>query len=106
VKRLKGWLEDLHAIFINYVKSQRSDKLADNPDLFTGEVFIGQKAIDQGLVDGMDHLVPHMKAKFGDKVRFRKFGQRKSILQRFGANIASDALGAVEDRAAFARFGL
>jgi serine protease SohB len=106
VKRLKGWLEDLHEIFIGYVKSRRADKLADNPDLFTGEIFIGQKAIDQGLVDGMDHLVPHMKAKFGDKVRFRKFGQRKSILQRFGANMATDALGALEDRAAFARYGL
>jgi len=106
VKRLKGWLEDLHAIFIGYVKSRRSDKLSDNPDLFTGEVYIGQKAIDEGLVDGMDHLVPHMKAKFGDKVRFRKFGQKKSILQRFGASIASDALASIEDRAAFARYGL
>ena len=106
VKRLKGWLEDLHAIFINYIKSRRSDKLADNPDLFTGEVFIGQKAIDQGLVDGIDHLVPHMKAKFGDKVRFRKFGQRKSLLQRFGARFVSEAIGSIEDRAAFARFGL
>lgn len=106
VKRLKGWLEDLHAIFINYIKSRRGEKLADNPDLFTGEVFIGQKAIDQGLVDGIDHLVPHMKARFGDKVRFRKFGQRKSILQRFGARFMSDTIGAIEDRAAFARFGL
>jgi len=106
VKRLKGWLEDLHAIFIDYVKSRREEKLADNPDLFTGEVFIGKKAKDEGLIDGLDHLVPHMKNRFGDKVRFRKFGQRKSLIQRFGARFAADALGSIEDRAAFARFGL
>lgn len=106
VKRLKGWLEDLHEIFISYIKERRGDKLADNPDLFTGEVFIGKKGHDQGLVDGLDHLVPHMKNRFGDKVRFRKFGQRKSLLQRFGARFAADALGSIEDRAAFARYGL
>ena len=106
VKRLKDWLEDLHTIFIDYVKSRRGAKLADNPDLFTGEVFIGQKGVDQGLVDGQAHLVPEMKARFGDKVRFRKFGQRKSILQRFGARAVNDAISSVEERVAFARFGL
>lgn len=106
VKRLKGWLEDLHSIFIDHVKSRRGAKLSDNPDLFTGEVFIGQKGVDQGLIDGLDHLVPFMKAKFGDKVRFRKFGQKRSLLQRVGARVVGDAIGSLEERAAFARFGL
>ncbi|SHH07654.1 serine protease SohB [Cognatiyoonia sediminum] len=106
VKRLKGWLEDLHAIFIDHVKARRGDKLSDNPDLFTGEVFIGQKGVDQGLADGIEHLVPFMKAQFGDKVRFRRFGQRKSLLQRVGARVVGDAIGSLEERAAFARFGL
>lgn len=106
VTRLKGWLEDLHEIFIGYIKSRRSAKLADNPDLFTGEVWIGQKAVDQGLADGLAHLVPEMKKRYGDKVKFRRFTMRRSIFQRLGARIAGDAIGAVEDRAAFARFGL
>ena len=106
VKRLKGWLEDIHQTFIGYVKSRRGAKLADNPDLFTGEVFIGQKGVDQGLVDGIAHLVPEMKRRFGDKVRFKRFGAKKSILSRFGAQIVSDAMAEVEDRSAFARFGL
>ncbi|WP_438955630.1 S49 family peptidase [Cognatiyoonia sp.] len=105
VKRLKGWLEDLHTIFIDYVKCQRGGKLVDKPDLFTGEVFIGQNGVDVGLVDGVEHLVPFMKAKFGDKVQFRKFGQRKSLLQRVGARVVAEAMGSVEDRIAFSRFG-
>lgn len=106
VKRLKGWLEDLHEIFIAYVKGRRGAKLADTPDLFTGEVYIGQKGVDVGLADGIEHLVPFMKSKFGDKVQFRKFGQRRSLLQRVGARVVSDAMGTLEDRIAFARFGL
>lgn len=106
VKKLKGWLEDIHATFIAYVKDRRGPKLTDHPDLFTGEVFIGQKGLDVGLADGIGHLVPVMKDRFGDKVRFRRYGQRKPLLARFGAQIVDDAVAGIEERAAFARFGL
>ena len=106
VKRLKGWLDDLHQTFINQVKDRRGSKLTDDPDLFTGEIYIGQKGIDVGLADGIGHLAPVMKERFGDKVKFRRYGQRKSLLSRFGAQIVDDALAGIEERAAFARFGL
>jgi signal peptide peptidase SppA len=106
VKKLKGWLDDLHATFIAYVQSRRGPKLSNDPDLFTGEVYIGQKGIDAGLVDGIGHLAPVMKARFGDKVKFRRYGQRKPLLARFGAQIVDDAIAGIEERAAYARFGL
>lgn len=106
VARLRRLLEDVHVTFIDYVKSRRGEKLADNPDLFTGEVFIGQKGADQGLVDGIGHLVPVMKDRFGEKVKFRRYGVKRSVLSRFGAQIVDDTIATVEDRAAFARFGL
>lgn len=106
VTRLKGWLEDLHGTFIAYVKLRRGAKLADNPDLFTGEIYIGQKGIDQGLADGIGHLAPVMKARFGDKVKFKRYGPKRGLLSRFGAKVLDDAIGSIEDRAAFARFGL
>ncbi len=106
VTRLQGWLDDLHEIFIAQVKDRRGAKLADNPELFTGEVFIGQKAVEQGLVDGLGHLVPEMKKRYGDKVRFRRFGRRRSVLQRFGSRIIADAIYTVQERVEFAKFGL
>jgi len=106
VKKLKGWLEDLHGTFIDYVKSRRGTKLSDSPDLFTGEVYIGQKGVDEGLVDGIGHLAPVMKERFGDKVQFRRYGQKKPLLARFGAQIVDDTVAGIEERAAFARFGL
>lgn len=106
VKKLKGWLEDLHATFIDYVKSRRGAKLSDDPDLFTGEVFIGPKGIDAGLADGIGHLNPVMKQRFGDKVKFRRYEQKRPLFSRFGAQIVDDAVAGIEERAAFARFGL
>ena len=106
VTRLKGWLEQIHAAFIDHVKDRRGAKLADDPALFTGEIWVGVTAVEKGLADGIGHLVPVMKERFGDKVRFRRYGPKKSLLSRFGARVIGDAIAGVEERAAFARFGL
>lgn len=106
VERLKGWLEQLHTYFIDHVKSRRGDKLVQDVDLFTGDVWIGEKAVEVGLADGIGHLVPVLKERFGENVRFRRYAQKRSLFQRFGAQAVNDAIGGIEDRAAFARFGL
>jgi len=106
IARLNRLLGQLHETFINQVKSSRGDKLADDPDLFTGEIWVGQNAVDVGLADKVGHLVPTMKDRFGDKVKFRRYEQRRPLLSRFGAALTSDALGAIEERAEFARYGL
>ena len=105
VKRLKGLLDDIHVLFKDHVSARRAGKLADQ-DLFTGDIWVGQKGIDVGLADHIGHLVPVMKDRFGDKVRFRRFGQKKPFLSRFGAQIVDDALCSIEERASYARFGL
>ncbi len=106
VARLNRLLGQLHDTFINQVKSSRGEKLADNPDLFTGDIWVGQNAVDVGLADHVGHLVPAMKDRFGDKVQFRRYEQRRPLLSRFGAKLTQDALSAVEERAEFARYGL
>ena len=106
IERLNRLLAQLHDNFIGQIQSRRGDKLADNPDLFTGEVWIGQKAVEVGLADGVGHLETVMKARFGDKVRFRRYSQRRPMLPRFGAQLVRDGLSEIEERAEFARFGL
>jgi len=106
VERLTGWLEQIHETFIDYVKDRRGSRLSDNGDLFTGTVWIGRKAVDEGLADGIGHLVPKMKDVFGDKVRFQIYGRKRGLLSRLGAQLADSALGTIEERTAYARFGL
>ena len=106
VKRLKELLGDIHESFKAQITARRGAKLAEGKDLFTGDIWVGQKALDVGLIDGIGHLVPKMKEVFGDKVRFRTYGQKKGLFARIGARVFDDTLDAVEERAAFARFGL
>lgn len=105
IKRLKALQQQIHDSFIEQVKSRRGDRLK-NGDLFTGEIWVGQKAVEVGLADGIGHLVPVMKGLFGDKVRFNVHGPKKSFFRRFGINMAADLAAAIEDRALWARYGL
>jgi serine protease SohB len=110
VARLEGLLEDIHAFFIDHVTARRGGRLTDNPDLFTGQIWIGGKAVAEGLADGVGHMMPVLKERFGDKVRIRRYGPRRSLWQRFGARMAGGVVNglvdAAEERALFARFGL
>ncbi|MEM9434325.1 MAG: S49 family peptidase [Pseudomonadota bacterium] len=106
VTRLKALQAQIHDTFITHVKSRRGAKLTDDKDLFTGEIWVGQKAVDVGLVDGIGHLVPKMQEIFGEKVRFTIYGPKKSLFQRFGARILSDTLIELEEKALWARYGL
>ena len=47
-----GMLNDIHQQFIAVVKQGRGKRLKDNPDLFSGLVWTGQKAVELGLADG------------------------------------------------------
>jgi serine protease SohB len=106
VARLKGLLEDIHTNFKDHVSARRKGKLPEDQDLFTGEVWLARKAKELGLIDGIGHLKPMMQERFGDKVQFRRYSQRRPILGRLGAQIVQDALHGVEERSAYAQFGL
>ncbi len=106
VARLKTLLEDIHANFKDHITARRGGKLPADQDLFTGEIWLGARAQELGLIDGIGHLRPLMKARFGDKVKFRRYGLKRGLLSRFGAQMVQDTVQGIEERAAFARFGL
>lgn len=106
VERLKDILGDMHKGFEAYVRERRGEKLADDPDLFSGRVWLGEKAQALGLIDGLAHAEPKLKELYGDKVRFVRYGRKRGLLSRFGAAFAQDAIAGIEERAAYARFGL
>ena len=106
IKRLKAIQDPMHQIFIDHVKASRGEKLKEGTDHFTGDVWLGQQAIDEGIVDGIGHLVPTMKERYGDKVKFAVYGPKRGIFQRFGSSIASEVLGSAEERFEFSKFGL
>ena len=105
IERIRAIQAPIHEAFIAHVKARRGARLGEG-DLFNADIWVGAQAVANGLADGVGHLVPKMKSIFGDKVALVPLGQRRNFLSRFGLQLAGDALQAVEDRAAFARFGL
>jgi serine protease SohB len=105
VKRLKELQAVIHDGFIGYVKSRRGTRIGER-DLFDGSIWVGAQAVEVGLADGVGHLVPEMKRRYGDKVRFVVHQQRKPFLGRIAGRLLGEAVAGLEERAAFARFGL
>lgn len=105
IARLRNILEPIHDAFKAHVRARRAGKLTEGRDLFTGEIWAGRDAVELGLADGIAHLEPKMRALYGDKVRFLRYGLRKPLFRRIG--LSADALlDAADERAAFARFGV
>jgi serine protease SohB len=106
VARLEQALGHIHESFIAHVRARRGARLADDPELFTGAFWVGHAAVEKGLADNVGHLLPQMKARFGDKVRLRRYEQKKPLLPRLGMALFGGLWGDIEERALFARFGL
>jgi signal peptide peptidase SppA len=113
---LKGLQGELHTEFTDWVKQRRGATLADNPELFTGEVWTGAKALELGLVDGLGSLREIVAKKY-PQAEIAVAEPRKPLLARLGIAGGSSvfagagdkvlaAIDAVEQRAHWSRFGL
>jgi signal peptide peptidase SppA len=106
IDRLKALQGPIHQAFIDHVKSARGKRLDAEADLFNADVWVGAQAVPLGLVDGLAHLTPKLKELYGDKVKLIPLGRRRSLFQRLGLAAVDHTLGALEDRALWARYGL
>lgn len=105
VARLEDLLGQIHEGFIAQVRARRP-RLAEDADLFTGAFWLGPRAVELGLADGIGHMVPTLKARFGDAVQMRVFRPRRGWLARLGRGAVTALEAGIEERAAYARFGL
>ena len=115
IKRLKDIQEQIHENFIDYVKTRRKNKLKKGKinEIFSGLFWVGQKAVDLGLADGIGHVNEILKKKFGKKVKLKIIDQKKSFIQRrLSSNLPSSLINAeelidkLEEKALWSRYGL
>ncbi len=117
VARLKGLQRKIHEVFVDLVKARRGEKLNDSyEDLFSGAFWVGAEAQDLGLVDGLGDIRTILRQRFGDKVQFRMIEPaRPPLLGRLLGRRSltpnslidpGEVVGALEERAAWARLGL
>ncbi|WP_326567540.1 S49 family peptidase [Amycolatopsis rhabdoformis] len=108
VEWLKKMHSQLHELFVDWVKERRGSRLTDTEDLFTGDVWLGQKALDLGLIDGLGSLRQIVTERYPD-AEISVAEPKKPLLARLGLGApaaASAMLDAVTTKAAWSRFGL
>lgn len=105
VERLNRLLVPIHEAFKQQILRRRGSRLATDRDLFTGDIWVGQQAIELGLADGIGHLVPRMKELYGKDIRFLTYGQRVPLLRRFGIS-AEDFIDAADRKLSDSRFNI
>jgi serine protease SohB len=119
VDRIHAIQKDIHQHFIALVEERRAGKLkSGEKNLFSGEFWTAQAAIDLGLADSVGDLRSTLRQRYGEKVRTPLiaesrgfFGRRipglgslENIVQRPG--LAGEFISALEERALWGRYGL
>ncbi len=119
VERLKALQVEVHETFIELVRDRRGGRLRDDPDLFTGLFWTGRKGVELGLVDGIGDLRGVIRQRYGKEAKLQLISPPRGLFGRrlgmFGiggsagsvAHAATEGmLDALEERAAWSRFGL
>lgn len=125
--RLKHLQRQIHANFKELVRSRRGQRLnLEEEELFSGDFWLGGRAVEIGLADGIGDLRGVLRERYGEKVRIRTVARRSGWLRRrfglsaacMGADIVGSTsdqavagffdgvLSAIEARALWSRFGL
>lgn len=88
-------LKEIHQQFIDVVKEGRGDRLKDDPDLFSGLFWSGERAVALGLADGVgsaDYVARDL-FKAEDIVDYTvKENIAERVAKRFGAAMGSAAM--------------
>ena len=111
INRLRNIQEQIHENFISYVKSRRKLKIKekDFDEVFSGLFWVGQKAIDLGLADGLGSIYNIIQDRFGKKAKIKFIDQKKSFIQRKLSSTLIDTdtlIQKIEERAMLSKFGL
>nr|MDQ2723016.1 S49 family peptidase [Actinomycetota bacterium] len=96
VQWLLGMQSDIHDEFGAWVRERRGNKLVGtDEELFTGEVWIGRKALELGLADGLGTLREVLAQRYPD-AELQAMHARKSLAARLGLPAAAAPRGLPE----------
>lgn len=112
---LRGELDELHGLFTGWVRERRGARITgDEQTVFSGEVWTGARAKELGLIDGLGTLRGVLGSRYPD-AKIVPVSAGKNLLAAVTGMLSSRAsaeaslpamLRELEDRAAWARFGL
>lgn len=97
----QGMLDDIHGQFIKAVRDGRGTRLKETPDMFSGMVWLGDKAIGLGLADGYGtvDLIARRNFKTDKVIDYTPQDDLSSrVARRFGVEFGAGIKSLFEDR--------
>ncbi|ANB02819.1 S49 family peptidase [Ectothiorhodospira sp. BSL-9] len=92
---LQVMLDGIHNQFVETVKAGRGDRLADDPDIFTGLVWTGEQSLELGLVDGLGSASYVAREVVGEP-RIVDFTRKQDLFSRLAEGFGVSLLRVVE----------
>lgn len=100
MRHVQEMLDDIHQQFIEVVRRGRGERLVETPEIFSGLVWSGQRAVALGLADELASLEQVAR----DVIQAEEiidYTQRENVAQRlvrrFGAGVGESALHTLRD---------
>lgn len=87
VTHLQAMLDQIHQQFIEVVKQGRGERLADDPDLYSGLVWTGEQGVQNGLVDELRNARYVAREVIGAE-RLVDFSFRDDFLTQLGDQLS------------------
>lgn len=111
IARLKQLQGEIHTYFKDLVRNSRGERLkAPRKQLFSGEVWVGEKAVRAGLIDGVGNVRDVLREKYGKEVRLPVMNARRRLRVPFvstrqAPNPVKDLLAQLRSEALWAQNG-
>jgi protease-4 len=102
VAHVKGMLDNIHQQFITVVKTGRGDKLAEDPQLFSGLIWSGEQAVPLGLIDGLANSSTVARDIVGAE-KIVDYTPRPNYLDRFAGKLGASISGWFYEQSSSAR---
>jgi protease-4 len=96
VQHAEAMLGQIHQQFIDVVKTGRGKRLKDDPDLFSGLFWTGERSIELGLTDGYG-TVDTVAREVIKAERVVDFTRKENIAERFAKRFGAGATRALVD---------
>ena len=96
---IQAMLDEIHQQFIKSVKDGRGSRLKETPDMFSGMVWNGSKAVELGLADdfGTVESVARDVIKYSDVVDYTQTENvAERLAKRFGATLGNSFASALQ----------
>jgi protease-4 len=82
-------LERTHQQFIETVRKGRGDRIKENENTYTGLVWLGDEAVENGLIDGLGDI-GHIQREVAKVEKVRSYEAEKSVMEQLMGDIATE----------------